>query len=384
MKIGIDVRCFAHGKRTGVEGYAQHMLEALFQNDQHNEYILFFNALHADHVDWTWIEQYKNVSLKKYAYPNKILNFCLWLLQYPKIDRLCGNVDLFFMPNINFVALSPHVPLILTIHDLSFVHHKSTFSLKRQLWHYFVNPRMLIRRAKHIFAVSEYTKEDLCKTYLCDHRQITVALNGMTSIMGNLDRNSIELIDVKERYQLPYKFILYFGTIEPRKNIIGLVRAYDQLRQMDQTILHHLVLAGSRGWGGKEIDAAIFASPYYRDIHVFTDIPEEDKEAFFVLSSIFVYPSFFEGFGFPPLEAAICKKPIITSHTSSLSEVVGSYGIMIDPYRIEELTHSMYASLTQKDLGIIKYEDVVALRRMFSWQKNAQEMIHVMQMCGEK
>ncbi len=378
MRIGIDVRCFARGKTTGVEGYTQKMLETLFRNDPHNEYVLFFNALRHKDIDWTWIDEFSHVSLKMFTIPNKLLNLSFWLLHYPKVDRLCGGVDLFFMPNINFIALSSHVPLILTVHDLSFEHHKETFSFKRRLWHYFVNPRKLVARAIHIIAVSEYTKEDICKTYYRKSDTVTVLLNGLTSIMGTLDRNSIELIQVKEKYELPYNFILYFGTIEPRKNISGLIRAYTMLRQADDTIVQHLVLAGSCGWGRDEIDREIIASPFCGDIHMITDIPEEDKEAFYALSAVFVYPSFFEGFGFPPLEAAMCKKPVITSHTSALSEVVGEQAVMIDPFRIEELMEAMRAVLTQKDLAerSAQTNETVFLRK-FNWEHNVHDFLHI-------
>ncbi|MFA5985877.1 MAG: glycosyltransferase family 1 protein [Parcubacteria group bacterium] len=378
MKIGIDARCFAQGKRTGVEEYAQKLLEAIFRNDPHNEYVLFFNALRHKNSDFSWATIFPHVSVVSFAIPNKFLNLSLWLLQYPKIDRLCGGVDLFFMPNSNFISLSRDVPLVLTVHDLSFAHYKRTFSYKRRLWHYFVNPRKLVARATHIMAVSAYTKEDLCKTYGKKKEMVAVSLNGTTSIKGLLNRNDIELIDVKRKYNLPYNFILYFGTIEPRKNIVGLVRAYEIFRKKNPHITPHLVLAGSRGWNMHTIEYAIASSCFSADIHVITDIPEEDKEAFYALATVFVYPSFFEGFGFPPLEAALCKKPIIMSHTTSMPEVVEEGVIMIDPYRTEELVAALHAVFTQKEFTqYSEKSNTATLRHKFSWDRNARDFLRV-------
>ncbi|MEA3323286.1 MAG: glycosyltransferase family 1 protein, partial [Patescibacteria group bacterium] len=324
MRIGVDVRCFAQGKNTGIEEYTKKILDAIFKQDCDNEYILFFNAWHKQNVDFSWALSHKNVSIKKYAIPNKLLNFSLWFLQYPKLDKLCGGVDVFFMPNSNFCAVSSKTKLFLTIHDLSFEHYKHSFSWKRRVWHFFVNPRLLVSGAYHIFAVSEATKSDLYVTYGIKKEKITVTRNGTTSVEGKYDRNSIELVKVKEKYKLPYQFVLYFGTIEPRKNIINIIKAYDLLRKSDENIKHKLVIAGARGWKGEDIHHAVHTAQFQNDIIMLIDVPEDEKELIYALSSVFIYPSFFEGFGFPPLEAMMNNVPVISSHTTSLPEIVGS------------------------------------------------------------
>lgn len=376
MKIGIDARCFARGKNTGVEEYTKRSLDAIFAQNNDHEYVIFFNAWKNTNVDFSWATRYAHVSVKKFSIPNKLLNASLWFLRYPHLDRLCGGVDIFFMPNSNFCALSSRARLFLTVHDLSFEHYKKTFSFKRRLWHYFVNPRALIKKATHVFAVSEATKCDLMHTYAIASEHVTVITNGAPSISGTLDRNDMRLISVKERYHLPYKFILYFGTIEPRKNISGIVATYTALRTNNPHIAHQLVIAGSRGWKSAEIYAAIDASPYARDIIVITDVPESDKEAIYALASVFIYPSFFEGFGFPPLEALSCRVPVIVSHTTSLPEVVGRHAIMIDPYRIEEGVHALVAIITDKTLtASLAHTTIERHTRHYSWQQAAEQFL---------
>ncbi|XLQ20071.1 MAG: glycosyltransferase family 4 protein [Candidatus Moraniibacteriota bacterium] len=351
MRIGIDVRCFARGKNTGIEEYSKKALTAIFELDRNNEYILFFNAWKNVDIDFSWATKYENVTVKKYAIPNKLLNLSMWFLNYPRLDKLCGGVDRFFMPNSNFYAVSCSVPLFLTIHDLSFEHFETTFSWKRSFWHFFVNSRLIASCAEHIFVVSEATKVDVCQTYGIDKKKVSVTLNGQSLISGKIDRNALEMIDVKEKYNLPYKFILYFGTIEPRKNIANIIRAYDKLRFENKQITHKLVIAGANGWKSENIYDTANKSKYVNDIIFITDVPEEEKESLYVLASLFIYPSFFEGFGFPPLESLACGTPVIASNTTSLPEVIGKNAIMINPMRPDELKDAMKFSIIDKKIS---------------------------------
>jgi len=371
MRIGVDVRCFAQGKSTGIEEYAKKALNAIFETDVDNEYILFFNAWRGKDVDFSWALCNPNVSIKKYAIPNKLLNFSLWFLQYPKLDKLCGGVDIFFMPNNNFCALSKSVRLLLTVHDLSFEHYNHSFSLRRRLWHFFVNPRLLTKKASHIFAVSEATRDDLFVTYGIASQKMTVTRNGITDVIGQYNRNSIELINVKQKYNLPYAFILYFGTIEPRKNIVSIIKAYDQLRSANKDIKHQLIIAGARGWNGEKIYDAVAMAKYKKDIKIIINIPEKEKEPLYTLASVFVYPSFFEGFGFPPLEAITCLVPSIVSHTTSLPEVVGNNAIMIDPMRSDEIAHVFKEIIVDKKLQTLLTQQVQQHKDKFQWSQFA-------------
>ena len=367
MRIGIDVRCFAQGKSTGIEEYARRALDAIFEVDRDNEYVLFFNAWHGREVDFSWATQHDNVKLRKFTIPNKLLNFSLWLFHYPKLDKLCGGLDVFFMPNSNFCALSNSVKLLLTIHDLSFEHYKHSFSFKRRIWHFFVNPRLLVRRAHHIFAVSEATKVDLIETYNISDKKVSVTPNGSTSVIGKYNRNNIDLISTKEKYGLPYKFILYFGTIEPRKNIVNIIKAFDELCERKKNIDYELVIAGARGWKGERIFQAVQDAKYSEKVMILTDIPEKEKEIFYTLASIFVYPSFFEGFGFPPLEAITCGTPTITSNTTSLPEVVKNKAIMINPIHPSEIVDALLAIVIDKKLQKKLVENSAEYTDEFKW-----------------
>ncbi len=372
MKIGIDVRVFAGGKRTGVEEYTRNFLETLFARKTEHEFILFYNSYKGTQIDFAWATSYPHVTLKEFHFPNKVLNLLFWYFGMPKIDKLLGGIDVFFMPNNNFVALSRKVKLILTVHDLSFKHYKQTFSFKRRLWHWFVNPRKLVKRAHKIIAISQATKNDLLFTFKTEDKKVLVAPNGKTGVRGKLSRNDLSLISVKEKYSLPYKFILSFGTIEPRKNIVHTIRAFESFKKNYFNISesYKLVIAGSSGWQSDAIEKKINSSKYKDDIIRITDIPEEDKEALFLLADVFVYPSLYEGFGFPPLEAMQTKTPVITSHSSSLPEVVARHAILIDPNRPQEITQALVQLIPQKKLRDLLFKNSnIYINTNFSWDR---------------
>lgn len=379
MNIGIDARCFARGKTTGVEGYTKNFLTAVFSGDATHTYHIFFNAWKAQHVDLSWMEAFPNVHVHRFRIPNKLLNSALWFFRRPRLDRLVGGVDVFFAPNTNFIALSAHVPLIITAHDLSFEHFPHTFSPRMRLWHYIINPRILARRATHTLAVSASTKDDVCATYRIPSRRVHVALNGPTQVAGTIDRNNADVLRVKNTYDLPYRFILFFGTIEPRKNIHAVLQGFAIYRSTHPSSTEKCVIAGAHGWNNASIYAAIATSRYRGDVIVLTDIPDADKEPLMVLASVVVYPSLWEGFGFPPLEALTCNTPVITSHSSSLPEVVGKYAIMIDPHRPEEIAHALGQVLHDRALRAHLTADNHATHvRTFTWRRTAQVFYDVL------
>jgi len=378
-RIGIDIRCLTDGKRTGVEEYTINILEQLFELDKKSEYILFLNSFHGSNFDLQIFSKYKNVSIKQFHYPNKILNLCFWYLGWPCVDEMIGGVDVFFMPNINFVALSEKTKLVLTIHDLSYEIFPESFSLKRRLWHSILNPRKLARRADQIIAVSDSSKNDIVSQWKINPQKIQRIYNGIGEDFEQVDRNDPKLIEVKEKYHLPFNFIFYLGTVEPRKNIPAIVKAYDQLRSLNNPQLdkYKLVIAGGKGWKTGKILDIMRESKFTEDIIFTSCIRNEDKAAVYTLASLFVYPSFFEGFGIPVLEAMRCALPVVTSNTSSIPEVAGSGAIMIDPDKPDELFLAIKEILLNRDFCANLKEQAQKQAIKFNWKTSARELLTV-------
>jgi glycosyltransferase involved in cell wall biosynthesis len=367
----------ADGRRSGVEEYAIALLSELFRIDRKNEYVLFFNAWGDVEPDLSFADGFENVSVRRFRIPNKLLNLSLWYLNWPKLDRMIGGTDVFFLPNINFCAVSDETKLFVTAHDLSFEAYPETFSWKQRVWHYLVNPRRLFRRADRIFSVSRSTKDDLETRYGIRPSKIEVIHSGIDGRFHEYDRNDPKLVAVKEKYALPYQFILYLGAFEPRKNIVSVVRAFTALKKMRHPELEKLslVLAGVSGWKEDEILEEIGHSPFRGNILLPGFVEDEDKPALYNLASLFAYPSFYEGFGFPPLEALACGVPVVTSSSSSLPEIVDDAGVLVDPHRPDELFRAFEEVLLDKKLRETLHEKGLARAKGFLWGETARRTL---------
>ncbi|MDI6778166.1 MAG: glycosyltransferase family 1 protein [Patescibacteria group bacterium] len=400
MRIGIDARCLEEEKISGVGEYALEIIRNLLEIDRENQYIIFSNSYKQTSKNFDFLKKYPNAELKRFRYPNRLLNFCLWYFGRPKLDILIGGVDIFFAPNINFLAVSsPPVKspprnllgnfftqaffgvdlargkdckLITTFHDLSFERFPEFFTAKTRLWHfYFVNPRRIAQKSDSIVAVSESTKRDMEELYGKNPQILEVVHHGTGADYKIISRNDPRLLDVQKKYNLPYKFVLYLGNIEPRKNVRSLIEAHKKLQKNNPKLeKYKLVLAGNvsllcRGELEKE------------NIHVIGYIDREDKPFIYNLASLFVYPSHFEGFGLPLLEAMACGTPVISSNNSSIPEVAGNAAIFVDPNRPQEIFEAMRNTLTDEKLFGELRERGLKQSKKFSWKKAARETLKI-------
>ena len=374
MTIGIDIRFLARGARTGIEEYTINLLSRLLSLDKSLKFKLFYNAFNKVKLDYDWLSL-PNVELYEFHLPNRFLFDPLAkFIHQPKIDQLLGGVDVFFDPHFLLSPLSSQCKKVITFHDLSFEYFPEFYSWRKRQWHNFLAPWARAREADKIIAVSQSTKDDLINLYSLPEDKIKVIYSGVENNLRPLETSQEQKLAIRKKYKLPENFILYFGTIEPRKNLVGLIKAYEIFRQNNQ-LKHALVLAGNPGWLCDDVFAAAKQSAYAKEI-IFTDFIEPaDKVYLYNLASLFVYPSFFEGFGFPPLEAMACGVPVICSHTSSFPEVVGDAALMIDPYNFGEIAWAMEEVLTESELRDDLISDGLVRVKNFSWDRSAKETL---------
>jgi len=427
MIIGIDIRVLAKGTKTGIEEYTTNLLSFLLPIDKKIKYKLFYNAFRKVKLDYSWLEL-SNVELKESKWPNRLLDFFSQIFRYPKIDRFLGKIDIFFSPHFLPISLPRGCKRVVTFHDLSFKHHSQFFSFSRKLWHLLTFPKLQARNAKKIIVDSLSTKEDLIKIYKINPDKIKVIYLGTNKIFEPIKKNDPQLLKVKRKYILPIslinaskrpalhslktnnneqinisssnvKFILYFGTIEPRKNLLSIIKAFEALKEkiakpdletkwdgLEGTVIGKkgslledlkLVIAGSKGWLYKDIFKMAENSKFKKDI-IFTGIiDDKDKPYLYNLASAFIYPSFFEGFGFPPLEAMACGIPTIVSNTSSLPEVVGDGAIMVDPSNVNELVFAVKEILENKSLREDLIKKGLKQAKKFDWDRTAKEVLKI-------
>lgn len=377
MKIAIDLRSLGEGRRSGVEEYVLNIVQNLLKIDNVNTYFLFKSGFRNQPVVSNFFyNSYNKVSEKKLKIPNRLFNLSLKLLREPLLDLVSGQPDIFFMPNINIGPVSDWCKKIITFHDLSYEIYPEHFSIKRRWWHKFIDPQRRAKEAYKIIAISDSTKNDLINLYDISPEKIKVIYSGVDEKFQPVLWSDVRLARIKQKYHLPDFFILYFGAIEPRKNIIGLIKAFEQLKDRHNNKKNlKLVIAGIKGWLFDKIIKTAKDSRYAGDI-IFTGfVEDQDKLYVYNLASVFVYPSFYEGFGFPPLEAMACGLPTITSHVSSLPEVVGNGAIMIDPYNTDEITQAMDLCLSSEDLKSELKERGLTQAKKFSWQKTVRETL---------
>ena len=378
MKIGVDIRTLMDIHYSGVSEYTNNLLRELFKLDQKNQYKLFYNSGRNIEARMPSFEQ-PNVDTIYTRYPNKIFNNILQrIAAWPKLDQLLG-VDLFFMPNIGFVSLSGNALKIITIHDLSFLRYPKFYSWKRRLWHNIININSLLKKFDRIIAVSESTKRDIVELCKIPEKKVSVIYSGIGEEYLRSDKyfSENESRRVIKKYKLPQKFILSLSTLEPRKNIDGVIRAYTLMRQENKSLEEYkLIIAGSRGWQYQGITQAWQESKFKDDIFFVGYVDAQDKPYIYKLATVFVYPSYYEGFGFPPLEAAACSTPVITSIASSLPELIGSGSIQIDPYNAREISQAIALLLSDSGLREHYIKAGKSCAAKFSWQKTAEQVLN--------
>jgi glycosyltransferase involved in cell wall biosynthesis len=397
MTIGIDIRVLAKETRTGVEDYTINLLSRLVSIDKSIKYKLFYSGFRKLKLDYSWLKN-KNVKIKKTRIPNRIFDLILKFIKLPKIDKLLGRVDIFLSPHFLITPLSKKTKRIMIFYDLSFLRFPKFFSFSKRIWHRFMLPKKQAQKTNTIIAISESTKHDLISFYKTDPNKIKVVYPGVDDKFKIIS-DKTKLIETKNKYQLSDNFILYFGTIEPRKNILGLIKVFEEIKKekfgkildvnwqgFEGVVLGKkdkifdfsklkLVIAGTKGWLYKEIFERVENSKFKNDI-VFTGfVAEEDKACLYNLAKVFVYPSFFEGFGLPPLEAMACGVPTIVSNKSSLSEVVGDSAIMINPQNLNEMSWAIKEILENQELSDYLSKKGIEKVKQFNWDNTAKEIL---------
>lgn len=381
MIIGIDARVLTEGS-GGIFVYTLNLLEHLLPLAKKHQIKLFVNNCRFGQAEIIKrLAKFENVKLYRYRFPNKFLNASLKFCAWPKIDKLLNGCDVLFFPAMLYSAVSPEVKTVLTIHDLSFEFYPQFFTARQRLWHRLVGPRQLCQQADRVIAVSESTRQDLLERYGLAPNKVKTIYSGTDPLCRPLnDRQALEA--VRNKYNLPdVKFILQAGTLEPRKNAVATLAAWEewQRRNKEEAKDYHLLFVGHKGWKSGDFFRRLKNSVFKDKIHVLNDVSRQDLPGLYNLASIFVYPSFYEGFGFPVLEAASCGVPVITAANSSLGEVIGDAGLLVDPYRVDDIVEAMRSLASDHGLAKIMRAKGLARTVEFNWERTAKETLNVLE-----
>ncbi len=363
MLIGIDASRATTAEKTGTENYSWNLIKALAKIEKKNHYILYFNK----------VPQFLEIGGPNFS-ARVIKAPRMWTQGRLAFECLINPPDVLFVPAHTIpVIRRPSLKTVVTIHDLGAeflpVYHR--FPQKFYLnW----STSYVAKHATHLLAVSKSTKKDLMKQFGVEEKRVSVVHEGIdTEVFSK--RNAKEVEITKQKYGLNRRYILFVGTIQPRKNLVGLIQAFSKakLRNTD------LVLAGGRGW----LDSDIYPSPEKQGIEnrvkFLGFIPDEDLPALYSGAAAFTFPSLYEGFGLPILEAFACEVPVLTSKGGATEEIAGGAALLINPKNVDDISdglrkvvedHTLRASLIKKGQERVG---------QFSWEKTAIETLKVLE-----
>jgi glycosyltransferase involved in cell wall biosynthesis len=364
LRIAID----AHSVGTGLggnESYATNLIEALAEIDSVNDYTLY-------------VTRDKAVARFSNRWPNFRVRITLPHMPLIRIP-ITLSAELRSHPvdvlHVQFTS-PPFVPcpVVVSIHDLSFEHLPETFNRRSRAQLRFT-VRRSARRAARVLALSEHARRDIISTYKIAPDLVTaIPLAAPNHFHPVEDEN--ELRRVRQLYGINGDYILSVGSIQPRKNLARLLSAYERLRQTRPPgRLPQLVLVGKRGWlyhetlkAIEELGAGVIVTGY---------VPEADLPALYSGALCFVYPSFFEGFGLPPLEAMKCGTPVVTGDRTSLPEVVGDAGVLVNPFDIEAIASAISTLIDDSSLRSRLRIKSLNRARIFDWRETARRTLEV-------
>ncbi len=266
--------------------------------------------------------------------------------------------------------LAISIPWIVTVYDLSFVRYPRSFNSLNRLYLTWA-VRNSLRRANRVIAISESTRRDLVATFGADPARIAAVYCGVDPSFAPA-QNQTELESFRVRRRVPERFILHVGTIEPRKNIARLVRALARAKRAAR-LPHRLVLIGARGWKYAEVDAVIEQEGMQEDVVFAGYAPPDELPLWYRAADVFAYPSRYEGFGLPPLEALASGTPVVASNAASLPEVVGDAALLVAPDDEAALADALVRAATDAALREQMIARGLAQAAKFSWARAARE-----------
>ena len=370
MRIGIDARLVFYN-RAGIGQYIIQLTEAMarLQPEEDSFVLLQSRKDQSDLIQSNGFERKSLWTPSHNRFEQSALGF--------EISRL--GLDLLHSPDF-IPPFRRNCKSVITVHDLAFLLYPHF--LTKESARYYGQIDQAWRNTDHIIAVSETTKQDSIKMLGVPEKKISVIHEAANPIYQPVNKEEARQI-AKKKYKLDKNFILFVSTIEPRKNLPGLLQAYRRLLdeyKRDEV----LALAGSKGWLWEEVYETVDKLNLEKHVAFLGRVPSEDLVYLYNAAEMHVHPSFYEGFGLTPLEAMNCGTPVIVSNTSALPEVVGDAAMMIDPHDIDGLTVAMWRLLTEEELRQDLVDKGFKRAKNFSWLEAAKKTMEVYHKIGRE
>lgn len=373
MKISFDAQLLLKPYLTGIGRYAENVLKHLEQQNDKLELNVFVRK--GEKAFLPVLKKYEECGYsirKSFICSGTIYKLITMIfpLPYCMFFGRDSDVTVFF----NYIV-PPGVKgkRIVFLHDMAYKVYPETIRVKTKIW-LNLNIWRSKKRADKFITISEFSKREIVKYLHINPDDIEVVYAGVDFDVyhPNYARECVE--DVKQKYGIKGDYLMYLGTLEPRKNIGGLLKAYGRMKQCLAGKQPKLVLAGKKGWMYQEIYVLIDTLCLKEDI-VFTGYITEEESALLLNGALaFVFPSLYEGFGLPPLEAMACGTPVIVSKTASMPEVVGDAGLLVDPNSEEELCETMLALIQDRECADDLRKKGIQRAGYFTWENSSKNL----------
>src|ERR1043166_911518 len=364
MRFAVDAHAIGR-HLTGNEVYVRSLLSALAGLNHESEIVAYVSADSA--------AQYLPASIRtRRVATNPFLRLGFDLAMRVRQDR----PDLL---HVQYTApLACPVPVVVSVHDVSFLEHPEYFTRDRA-WQLQFTVRRTVKRAARILTGSEFSRSSILKVYGdLEEDKVVVVPNAAARDRKKTRLNS-SAAAVRERLSIGAPFVLSVGDLQPRKNQIGLIKAFARLVNAYPQLKQNLVLAGKETWFADQVHKAARDSGVSDRIQFFGFVSDDDLLQLYNACDLFVFPSFYEGFGLPALEAMACGRAVACSHTSALPEVVDGAAILFDPYAVDEIVRALADLLLDRELRARTERLGLQRAAHFSWQKTAQRTLDVFQ-----
>jgi len=376
VKILIDARLLTRGHISGIEDYARGVINEMLKNHPEHDYAFFWSGIKKIKFPSEW--RLPNVSIIDWSIPNRILDILIRVFGWPKIDAVWP-ADIIWSPHFFLLPKPKRAKRIITFHDLSPEHFPKLYPLRKRLWHWQQNYKRQMQEADHCIAVSEFTRNDIVRTFAIDSKKVTAIHSGINPFFRYIEKTDGGLRLFKSANQLSRPYFLFVGTLEPRKNISGIIRAFSLFKERNGFKNFQLIIVGKRGWLFNSIFKEARESQYASDIKFWGEATYDELRYLYNGAFCFLWPSLFEGFGHPPLEAQACGVPVIASNRSSLPEVLGNSALLVSPQNIEEIVIAMEQLVLHNEvretLIARGYENI----KRFSWRASSDSLITVIE-----
>jgi glycosyltransferase involved in cell wall biosynthesis len=369
MRIGINFHTVDH-YISGVDYYALGLLKGLLHIDGQDKYVVFTNQPELIKVN---VPSSQNLTIVPVKHAKTRLVRIIW--EHTLLPRLAvkHKLDVLHCTSYMCPLHNTSVPYVLTIHD--------TIAIDYPLWckktnalYFNLFMKTAIKKASHVITVSRCTADDLKRNFDLPHSKVRVIYSGIDDIF-KAEKDSRRCSEIRTRYNLPERYILFVGNIEPKKNIWVLMCVNKRLKEKDMP--HKLVIVGKRSWEAEveldEITKQVKAGNIVRAGYV----DRNDLPFVYQMADVFVFPSLYEGFGFPPLEAMACGTPVVSSSRGALNETVAGAALTIDPSNIQQITQAIISMITDSALREKHIRMGLKQSSLFNWEKTARETLSV-------